>query len=203
MTVIETLKLLGAAGGAFGATKLWDFMIARRKQNSSDLSTVVDLLKEDNEELRRQRDEYTYEIEVLRKEVADLRMRLSGLEGANMDVPIPMWMKDTRGVMLNVNHSFEDHFLRPLGKQKHEYIGNPDAEVWPEESARKFRESDMQCLQEEKTITAIETLDLGLYKEDHMIIKYPRYIDGIKVGVVGMAVKINLDEIGKKLQRPQ
>jgi hypothetical protein len=74
------------------------------------------------------------------------------MESSYMHIPLPSWLKDIDGTMLAVNDAYEMYFLIPNGFVKSDYIGKTDSDVWPENVAQEFIESDIRTMQSEKKI---------------------------------------------------
>lgn len=59
----------------------------------------------------------------------NLRNKIILLEAANHEIPIPMWLKDEKGVLLAVNNAYEDMILTPNMITTDYAIGKVDEEL--------------------------------------------------------------------------
>ena len=73
----------------------------------------------------------------------ELLLHMSRLESALDNLPFEVWLKDTDCNYLIVNKSIEEYF----GKPKSEIIGKNNFELYPEEAAKVFNESDHVALE--------------------------------------------------------
>ena len=73
----------------------------------------------------------------------ELLIRISRLESTLDNLPFEVWFKDTNCNYLIVNKTIEDYF----GKSKDEIIGKNNFELYPEEAAKVFNESDHAALE--------------------------------------------------------
>ncbi len=84
--------------------------------------------------------------------------------------PTIEYVKDDRGYYVWGNFSWARQFGRPVA----ELMGLDDFDLWPEEVARKFQESDRRALESNRTAEAVET-----FGERHfMSLKFPLEHDG-------------------------
>lgn len=128
------------------------------------------------------------EMEALRDENNDLREKLRLTRAAFPDLPIPMWLKDDKGMMLSLNQAYEDCFLMPQKKTRADYVGHYDEDIWGQAIADVFKRNDLAAVSQKKVSFVIEdTIDNSLLTGWHFF-KYPKYIDGIFVGVGGLAL---------------
>lgn len=129
------------------------------------------------------------------KEVTILRNQLLLFESSHVDIPLPMWMKDTNGKMIFLNRIYEDYFLLPINKSMEDYIGNTDNAIWDKEIADKFIKNDQKVIRTKKYIRTIEYVngkDGTLFPVE--ILKYPRTINGKVIGISGMVLDMNPNE---------
>lgn len=175
------------------------YYAAKPKNKRDDFQTLIDTWKEDNQRLREEVNELSTRMEEIeekymtQKERADtLQNQLILMESAHHDLPFPQWLKDTNGIMLSLNTAYEDMFLKPLGKTKHDYIGGTDEEVWGSEIARKFRENDINARQKKGYWIGIEPIWLknSDISQRWRILKYTRYVGNVCIGVAGIAIPV-------------
>lgn len=79
----------------------------------------------------------------MKKTEEELLLHLSRLESTLDNLPFEVWLKDVNCNYLIVNKSIEDYF----GKSKDEIIGKNNFELYPEEAAKIFNESDRAALE--------------------------------------------------------
>ena len=136
----------------------------------------------------------------LRGKNQELSMRLSMLEGAFQDLPLPQWLKDTDGKMLSLNKAYEDMFLRPMSKTSQDYIGKTDEDVWGPEIAAKFRQNDQEAERNGKGfwigIEPIWVQNNDISKH-WWIFNYVRYVGETPVGGAGLALPIKDADLTK------
>lgn len=125
----------------------------------------------------------------------ELQAKAQLFESAHSHLPVPMWLKDLDGKMLALNDAYEQVFLRPQGKSRDDYIGFIDHDVWPDDIADQFVEHDNQVLHNDIIWRGIETMpDMeGIHERWH-IIKYVRKVNGIKIGIGGLAIDLEVME---------
>jgi len=203
MNIIDHIDTILAAIGGVGGTALFNFWRGRKQENRSDFDTIVALLKEDNERLRDSERELSERLYKLEQKINDqddevkaLRFKLQLMESANFDLPLPMWLKDERGVMLYCNHAYEVIFLEPLGKTAKDYIGKTDIEFWGDRVGGEYMKNDMSVFRSGKARYVKETVVLENKETKWEILKYIRYAGTIKIGIAGIAFREDtLDEL--------
>lgn len=181
-------------GGGIGS-KIIDYVVAKRKGDQSDFSLFRDTWMEEyrriNDQLSSLQADYRHiekRYQELESETDYLREQLNRVRSVHPDLPLPMWLKDLHGIMLSLNDSYEKHFLIPQGYCREDYIGKRDEDIWPKNVAEKFKKNDnlakkaMIQLEDE---TIIEDILQGWD-----FYKYPKFVDGILVGVAGIALPI-------------
>lgn len=169
-----------------------NYIIAKKNASRDDFTRIVETWQKDNERLREENEKLNEELHKIRTELADLRAKVILMESAHSDAPLPMWLKDSNGVMLSVNRAYEETFLRPLGKNASQYIGNKDFDIWPIEIAKQYQKNDNDVLRSGFPWRGTEpVLQADGTSENWYILKYVRYAGTIKLGVAGIAVPIN------------
>ena len=140
-------------------------------------------------ELRKSDREKNDRIHKLENEVSQLRSNMIILSIADDNYPNPKWMKSNDLMMLKLNKSYEDIYLKPFGKSRSDYIGKYDHDIWPEDVAFRFRENDRKVLMSKKPITFSEKVPTADGKEIEVeITKYPIIINGEIIGIGGFSV---------------
>ncbi len=163
--------------------------IDENKQELDEFKKVFEVWQEDNKRLREREKALLEEVVKLREEVADLRNKIVLLESAHQDLPLPAWLKDTKGVMLAVNAAYEDTFLVPRGFNAVDYIGHTDHAVWPEDIANQYQKHDKMVLRSGKMWHGSEKIPNNDGEvEEWSIIKYVRYSGRTKIGIAGIAI---------------
>ena len=195
---MDYIEIISAAVGGGFLTKLFDYLMNLRKAESDDFDTIVAQWQQDNERLRQENKDHKDRQDELYKKIAEHEKKLSALnakllvmESSYMHIPLPSWLKDIDGTMLAVNDAYEIYFLIPNGYTKADYVGKTDSDVWPENIAKQFIESDIRTMQSEKKIwfgkeqIVVKDVDVS---DNWRVLKYVRYAGNIPVGVAGIAI---------------
>ena len=195
---MDYIEIISAAVGGGFLTKLFDYLMNLRKAESDDFDTIVAQWQQDNERLRQENKEHKDRQDELYKKIAEHEKKLSALnakllvmESSYMHIPLPSWLKDIDGTMLAVNDAYEIYFLIPNGYTKADYVGKTDSDVWPENIAKQFIESDIRTMQSEKKIwfgkeqIVVKDVDVS---DNWRVLKYVRYAGNIAVCVAGIAI---------------
>ncbi|HAO19443.1 MAG TPA: hypothetical protein DCQ37_02445, partial [Desulfobacteraceae bacterium] len=66
--------------------------------------------------------------------------------------PSPAWMKDEQGHAVYMNRACE----KVLGLEIDQYLGKTDADIYPPEIAKKFRENDLKVLESNQAVETVE-----------------------------------------------
>ena len=177
---------IGLAGGGIGS--VLTYLATQKKADLDSLTLLINTLRDDNEKLRQREELNRMEIQKISTEISELRQTVMLLESAHQDLPIPMWLKDTNGIMLSLNSAYEDEFLFPRGLTRSDYIGKRDVDIWPREVAAEFMTHDSKVLRSGKIFHGSETVMVGETPSKWRIIKYPRYSGDIKIGIAGIAI---------------
>lgn len=191
------LELTSIVLGSSVITGFLTYKISNRKQNTNEFISVVSEYKEmllqwkaEKKELqdeaksmklqitRLERSEVEHKIEII-----NLRNQLMIFEGSHGDVPIPIWLKDTKGVMLFLNDEYEKLILHPVNKVKQDYIGKTDYEFWESvygkekgyKIADSFRRNDLAVQKSRKPLNIYEEWGNSNINTMANIIKYPRF----------------------------
>lgn len=125
-----------------------------------------------------------------REEIITLRNQLNLFESSHIDIPLPMWMKDTEGKMLFLNSQYEDTFLIPRGYNMSDYIGYKDHAVWSKQIADEFVKNDAKVIRTKKpnkTIELLESVTGEVYWAE--VLKYPRTINNKVIGISGIILR--------------
>ena len=216
MTTPEWIKIVAAAIGGAGGFGILNYFIGNKKLNqeadnaaNAEFRYLVELYK-------KQLDEYkatsSQEIKELREEVQQLRVVISEresevqslrhqlmiFESSQIDIPLPVWLKDTEGKMLFVNSEYERMILEPVNKTSEDYIGCTDYEIWPQEVAATFRRNDQEVMRKKKPIEFIEKwYGANGVKIEGRLLKYPRFLNrNTVIGIGGIIIdaKVVQDE---------
>lgn len=128
-------------------------------------------------------------VDLLEKKNLSLIHKVEQLEVAQMDLPFPMWLKDTSGMMLSFNRRYEEVFLIPRGVNRERYLGATDYDVWPEDVAKEFVRHDEIVKRTKKPWHGVEDVLMASGKtRQFVIVKFPRLLGGVIIGVGGIAV---------------
>ena len=190
ITAIATL-----IGGAFGA--YLNNRLGHRKQNEIEFSTLVREYKALVDGYRVDFDSLKQKVAMIEaqlmdkdREIVQLRNQLMVFESSHSDVPIPMWLKDTSGVMLFVNNEFERVILQPLNKSAKDYIGYTDTDVWGDEMGDSLNSNDKRVMRNRR-VTQFQECWAGADGTIWCgkVIKYPRFLNGKTViGIGGIII---------------
>ena len=192
------------------------YKISNRKQDVTDFDSLIAAYKgiiSDNkdvmDECRVRLDDLELTVKGLEKaihrkdqEIQHLRNQLIIFESSHSDVPVPIWLKDTNGVMLFVNSEYEKKILMPLNKTSEDYIGETDFKIYPTDVAKEFRKHDRRVMTQKKPIRFKErwqNSDGDWYEGD--ILKYPRFLNrDTVIGIGGLIIDIKeVNEANKEL----
>lgn len=189
---IERIITFAVGGGMF---KLGDYLISKKKADSEDFALLKDTWREEfrryEEKFDKLNSKYGKLEEKLERSISeneDLRQTINSLKESYPDLPVPIWLKDHNGMMLSLNREYEDAFLLPQGKTRSDYIGHYDEDIWGEEIANIFRANDTVAISKKHVSFVFETnIGHALLKKWEFF-KYPKYVDGIFIGVGGLAL---------------
>ncbi len=106
----------------------------------------------------------------------ELLLRISRLESTIDNLPFEVWLKDVDCNYLIVNKTIEEYF----GKSKDEIIGKNNFELYPEEAAKVFQETDHAAL-EGKELKFFE-LDF----ENNVFEEYKKPVRDAKGKIIGI-----------------
>lgn len=187
MSPIIEYAISAIIGG--GLFKLFDLWYAGKGEKRNEFTALVETYKQDNERLRAREEALEERLDKVEKELQDCRVKLQLMESAHYDLPIPAWLKDTKGVMLSVNRPYEEMFIEPAGKSMHDYIGKDDIEFWGSELGEEYRKNDMMAFRSGKSVVVEETVQIGNVRLKWMILKYVRWAGNTKIGIAGIAFR--------------
>lgn len=195
ITTIIVAIVSSIFGGGIGV--FFTYKINSRKQGVSEFQALLNERKEIQIDLKNR-------VAVLEKEVRDLqgqlkdrdtevqtlRHQLMIFESSHIDIPLPVWMKDTDGKMVFLNNVYEDMFLLPRGYSIKDYLGKNDFSVWSEDIALAFIKNDKEVMRTKKHIRRIEQLeDANGNKYYADLLKYPRKFNNTVIGISGIVLR--------------
>lgn len=192
---------------AFGGGALLNRVLPQKEPYPVLMMEQLNLdLKQENSFLKKDNMVLSQKLQEQGKRIFILEQRMNLVESVPHDLPIPMWMKGTDGIMEYLNEEYENIFLKPFGKTAADYIGKDDFAVWPEEIAKAFRLHDQQVLEKKIVYNGREKVpnnkgEIELWR----IIKYVRWAGPIPVGIAGIAFPDNgsaekyFQEINKRI----
>lgn len=184
LTEIAVL-LAGLAGGA-------SIHFAVRKKDPEALNEyAARMIREENDQLKQEINlvngynaKHVQEIARLERKVFELQHKIEIMEFAPFSIPLPMWMKNQFGVVDFLNDEYVDTFLKPLGKEKNDYVGKTDFDVWPKAIAEEYRKHDMKVLRTGKVFNSRETVTGPLgQKTKWRVMKFLRKVPRGTVGI--------------------
>lgn len=189
MTLIELIKLAASAGGGALLLHLLTYRVSMRKQNLPEFEAIIEkyrTLISDSEGRLKQIEEKLLE---LQRENSNLKTSLLMFESSHSDIPLPMWLKNEKGMVLFANKHYEDMFLKPIGKSISDYVGNTDFHVWPRDVALQFRAHDAQVIRNKAPLRVIEEIIVEDGRKLYLdVLKYPRFSEGQTIGVAGIVL---------------
>jgi len=163
-----------------------------KEKETKGLEFVVDFLKSEMKKVKESLDELKIENENLRKKISILQYQITVAETAHFESPFPMWLKDMNNKMISLNQAYEDNFLKPLGFRMADYIGYEDSKIWGDKVANNFKKYDDLALKNDIwTESDNEASKLHPLLEGWLFVKYKRKIQGIAVGIAGIAIPLN------------
>lgn len=187
--IVTLCSVIGVLSGAI--VHLWRSQLTASSETIKELKETIGELKERVNKLESREQELEKQIAALKEENNQLRTQYLVLASSHGSSPLPMWIKDANGVILQANKAYETHYLKPRGKTLQDYIGHRDVDVWPERVATVFHDNDMRVLNSRKVMDLIEpfTNSDGVDVPTR-VIKWPRFANGIDepFGISGVAI---------------
>jgi len=162
---------------------------AKNFQQLFDLqSKQITDLKVENKELELRIEDLTKQVQSL--QIAQLRNSQNALLFNNSidNFPFPYWVKSREGRMVKINTAFEDAYLKPVGKDRLDYIGKTDYDIWTDEEANNFAVTDNQVVRTKKEVVFIETITLNGKKKRLLVTKFPIFLSSEVIGIAGFSV---------------
>lgn len=159
---------------------------ATASQSSQFQQRLLDRVSElevQNDTLRDEMDKVEALLAELKAQNRELNNKLNLLESAHNNVPVAVWFKDLQFRMLAINPTYTEQF----GVTAEQYVGNTDYAVWPRPVADKYREHDETVLTTGQPLRTVENVPINGVPIPHVVIKYPRAVAGIRVGIGGIA----------------
>jgi hypothetical protein len=180
-----------------------EFSIIRQAMNEDFQAFRDQIAKQDKiierQELKIQRQDEKIE-DLIRKderqrlalEAADKRLQFIEKEFLEYkvkvpDLPFPAWIKSPEGIMMGLNNAYEQAFLRPKGFRRVDYVGHDDEKIWGGKVATTFRRNDQKAIKSEQGVF-IEIDDDHEILKPWTFYKYPRFSDGVLVGIAGIGL---------------
>lgn len=188
---IELIIGLSAIGGSLmGAlvTAIITFVTKKDETSLGALKTLIESIEARNDKLEKEVHELRDEVKKYERDLIDLQQTVQLLESSHQDSPIPMWIKDTNGIMLSLNSAYEELFLIPRGKAKKDYIFENDHAVWERDIAFKFEANDKKVLKSKQVWHGKEEVIYDGKKQKWRVIKYPRYSGRTVIGIAGICI---------------
>lgn len=187
--IVSLAGVIGVLSGAI--VHLWRNQLSVSCETIKRLEANIQKLEEKVSLLESREQKLESQIADLKAENSQLRTQYFVLASSQGSSPLPMWIKDSNGVILQANKAYEQHYLRPLGKTLQDYIGKTDADVWPERVVTVFKQHDQQVLVTRQTMDLIEPVTNGDGVDvPTRVIKWPRFANGIDepFGISGVAI---------------
>lgn len=168
------------------------YFIAKKKHDQSEMEMIIRTWSQDNERLREIEKQNRQRIDSLENEITLLRAQIVALESAQLNLPIPMWLKDLKGTMLTINKAYEKSFLEPRGYEAKDYIGSKDTSIWTDKLASIFSYSDDMIRRGKDVYYSIVDVPYNdKYTDKWIVVKYPRLVNNDIIGIGGLAIPYN------------
>ncbi len=197
MTISSTILTLISTflGGGLGA--FLTYKLGSRKQDNNDFAALVGEYKALVGEYKEEVEMLRVEVAVFRndlaekdKEIINLRNQLMIFESSHTDIPLPMWLKDTSGIMLFINDEYERLILLPLGKKARDYIGQTDVEFWGKDIGLPLTQNDQKVMRNKRPEKLTEEwTGVNDVLHEGRIVKYPRFSGKTVVGIGGVVTE--------------
>lgn len=199
LMTLATALISAVVGTGLGA--FLSFKLGTRKQDESEFISIVNEYKGLMEGYKKEVDSLRQEVVTIQlnlnktnisllasdKEISNLRNQLMIFESANADVPVPIWLKDTQGVMLFVNEEYERSILHPMNKTSEDYIGFTDSNVWSKKVSKQFQVHDKEVMRKKTSVQFTETWEGGNgVTFEGRVLKYPRFMGDARKTVIGI-----------------
>lgn len=186
---------IGYIVGIFGIGT--GFLLNSRKTNNDEFKSTIETYKLLLEEYKSQIEDYKkQEAECLEKykkleaEIQVMKISFQLNQHAIPAVPFPLWWKSLDGIMLDLNEHYESEFLKKLNKNRNDYIGKKDSEVWGKTTGDLFQKTDKE------TLLSGEIIPVNDVSEKHKDILNPWrffkltiHIGKVPVGIMGFALR--------------
>lgn len=189
---LNVLESIFAFLGGGIVSSFLNYIINLKSNKREELSAVVETWQKDNDRLRFENKSLQKELLELRKEFSDLKAKVLLLENAHIDIPLPMWLKDTRGTILSVNKEYESKFLAPRNCSITSFVGQNDNYVWKDEKLFLQLKSNDHTAMYNGIWNGVErypTIDGKI--EDWLVVRYPKKIGNTIVGIAGIAMPVS------------
>jgi len=197
ITVALLMQILGVGGVSGVTVAFFNYLIKNRHLDQKGFEslqtswiTEIHRMQLKHDELQVEISKWEQKYQDLTRTVETLRSELSLASKIYPDLPIPLWFKDKDGFMMSLNDAYEKAFLLPIGMTRADYIGFKDVKIWGPEVADIFEHNDNEA----KDLGAASALIFERVEKNilnnYTFYKYPKYVDGILVGVGGIATPI-------------
>lgn len=186
LTTVITAVITLIGGGLAGY-----FTFRNNSSNNfrEDFKELVDKLQADVTKLEAREAGYVQKIRALENEVGLLKNKLVLVQAAQLDLPIPQNIKDTKGTILAINAPFEETFLVPKDLSAADVIGKRDIDFFPADDVKEYLKHDKYVLRNRIAWQGIERIDFGTHAEDWEIMVYPVFSGNLTIGTARIAFK--------------
>jgi hypothetical protein len=182
ITIVLYLIAAAISGGAI--TSGFDYFLHDKQVDQNALEKAVEVYMKDNDRLRDvERDcaEQATRINALQQAVVLLR-------GSHQDFPLPWWIKDRNGVMMDINKPYERAFLSDRGYSRSDYVGFTDFCCYDSAQAVVYQAHDRLVMETGKPFVFDEEVIIKGQTETWRVYKYPRYSGNLVIGIEGFIV---------------
>lgn len=189
------IQLFLAVTGGGGIGFILNYLINNRKTDQSEFEILINVWKEQNAELRAERTalierehKNSREILALREELSNLKSKMTILESAHFDLPLPQAVKDLDGTFVLVNNEFERIFIAPHGYNMKSCIGTDGVHIWGMDLMEKTHIKEKEVITTKSPKHFVEKgFDVNKNPTTWSTFRYPIYL-GDRVIATGLLV---------------
>lgn len=118
-----------------------------------------------------------------------LQEQVIAIQSDPNDIPLPTWFKGPQGRILAINEAYERQILNPTGHTIYDLIGNTESAFLPDNIANEHKANDMSVMTTGIMKDTEETfIDQNGNQVKIRVVKYPRKIGNVIVGISGIAI---------------
>jgi len=188
-------SIIGLLLGGGGLGFFFNYLISSRKTDQDEFKLLIDVWKEQADELKKERAELlerekrnSAEILQLKEELSNLKTKMVILESAHLDLPLSQAVKDLEGKFVLANPMFEKNFIKPHGYTLSDCIGNDGVKIWGEKMMQDYYKREKEVIFTNRPKHFIEDgYDIYGQPARFSTFRYPIYL-GNKIIATGLLV---------------